>query len=375
MHKSPECLQEALIVFRYFSFILGILKGKQYNDRLRLLYDPANLEMNAAKTIETSDRDLTNDPQAKREADRAQANRDELTERITQAIRHDGTMEPLKGLHLKRSSSPTESCHGVSVPAFCAIAQGSKEVLLGSDRYQYDPMHYLLATVELPIVSQILEASKAQPYLSLSLDLDPALVGSVMVEAGYPSPQRGVNVKAIDVSPFDAPLLDAVVRLVRLLDSPSEAPVLMPLVTREIIYRLLMGAQGSRLRQIAVLGGYTHHIARAVERLRKDFNQPLRIESIARELGMSVSGFHHHFKSVTAMSPLQFQKQLRLQEARRLMLGENLDATSAAYRVGYDDASHFNREYKRLFGTPPMRDVERLREAARGETASSIDLT
>jgi AraC-like DNA-binding protein len=185
-----------------------------------------------------------------------------------------------------------------------------------------------------------------------------------MVEAGYPSRQIRGNVKAIAVSPLDTQLLDAVVRLVRLLDTPSEVQVLMPLITREIIYRLLKGEQGSRLRHIAVLGGYTHHIARAVERLRKDFNQPLRIESIAREMGMSVSGFHHHFKSVTAMSPLQFQKQLRLQEARRLMLGENLDATSAAYRVGYDDASHFSREYKRLFGAPPMRDVERLREAA-----------
>jgi len=328
------------------------------------LYNPANLEMNAAKPSEKSDRDFMNDPQATREADRAQANRDELTERIAQAIRHNGTIEPLKGLHFNRSSSPSKCIHSVSIPAFCVIAQGSKEVLLGNDRYQYDPMHYLLATVELPIVSQILEASKAQPYLSLRLDLNPTLVGSVMVETGYPSPQSRANVKAIDVSSLDAPLLDAVVRLVRLLDAPSEAQVLMPLVTREIIYRLLMGEQGSRLRHIAVLGGYTHHIARAVERLRKDFNQPLRIESIARDLGMSVSGFHHHFKSVTAMSPLQFQKQLRLQEARRLMLGQNLDATSAAYRVGYDDASHFNREYKRLFGAPPMRDVERLREAA-----------
>ncbi|MEH2248158.1 AraC family transcriptional regulator [Nostoc sp.] len=327
--------------------------------------------MNAAKTSEKCDIDLMNDQQAKREADRAQANRDELTERIAQTVRHDGTIEPLKGLHFKRSSSPTESCHGVSVPAFCVIAQGSKEVLLGNDRYQYDPMHYLLATVELPIVSQILEASKEQPYLSLRLDLDPTLVGSVMVEAGYPSPQSRANVKAINVSPLDAPLLDAVVRLVRLLSASAEAQVMMPLVTREIIYRLLMGEQSSRLRHIAVMSGYTHYIALAVQRLRKDFNEPLRIESIARELGMSVSGFYHHFKSVTAMSPLQFQKQLRLQEARRLMLGQNLDATSAAYRVGYDDASHFNREYKRLFGAPPIRDVERLREAAR-KTASSI---
>ncbi len=327
--------------------------------------------MNATKTSETSDKVLTNALQAKREADRAQANRDELTERIVQAIRQDGTIEPLKGLHFSRSSSPSECFHSVSIPAFCVIAQGSKEVLLGNDRYQYDPMHYLLGTVELPIASQILEATQEKPYLGLRLDLDPTLVGSVMVEAGYPSVQRGANVKAINVSPLDADLLDAVVRLVRLIDSPAEAHVLAPLIKREIMYRLLMGEQGARLRQIAVLGGYTHHIARAVDRLRKDFNQPLRIENIARELGMSVSSFHHHFKSVTAMSPLQFQKQLRLQEARRLMLGQNLDATSAAYQVGYDDASHFNREYKRHFGAPPMRDVELLREDARA-TASSI---
>jgi AraC-like DNA-binding protein len=151
--------------------------------------------------------------------------------------------------------------------------------------------------------------------------------------------------------------------LARLLDSPAEERVLRPLITREIVYRLLMGEQGNRLRHLALLGGHTDRITEAVERLRRDFNQPLRIDSLARELGMSVSGFHHHFKAVTAMSPLQFQKQLRLQEARRIMLGESLDAASAGYRVGYDDASQFSREYKRLFGQPPMRDVERLREA------------
>ena len=195
-------------------------------------------------------------------------------------------------------------------------------------------------------MGQSLEASRERPYLSLRLELDPTLVGSVMVEAGHPSPQSHADVRAINVSPLDAGLLDAVVRLVRLLDTPAEAPFLAPLITREIVYRLLMGEQGDRLRYIAALGGYTPHIARAIERLRNDFDQPLRIESIARELGMSVSGFHHHFKAVTAMSPLQFQKRLRLQEARRLMLGESLDAASAAYRVGYNDASHFNREYK-----------------------------
>jgi AraC-like DNA-binding protein len=329
------------------------------------------LEMNAARTSEKSGRALMNDLQTKREADRSQANREELTERIARAIGHDGMIESLKGLHFYRTSFPSECIHSVSIPSFCVIAQGSKEVLLGSDRYQYDPMRYLLGTVELPIASRILEATEEKPYLGLRLDLDPTFVGSVMVEASYPSAQRGTSVKAIDVSPLDADLLDAVVRLVKLIDSPAEAHVLAPLIKREIIYRLLMGEQGTRLRQIAVLGGYTHHIARAVDRLRKDFNQPLRIDNVARELGMSVSGFHHHFKLVTAMSPLQFQKQLRLQEARRLMLGQNLDATSAAYRVGYDDASHFNREYKRLFGAPPIRDVERLREATR-ETAGSM---
>ena len=327
--------------------------------------------MNPTSTNEKADIDLIKTPQAQREADRAQANREELTQRISQAIPQDGTIEPLQGLHFKRSSFPSECVHSVSIPAFCVIAQGSKEVLLGNERYQYDPMHYLLATVELPIASQILEASQEHPHLSLRFDLDPTLVSSAMVEAGYPSAPRGASVKAIDVSPLDADLLDAVVRLVRLIDSPDEAPILAPLTKREIIYRLLMGEQGARLRQIAVLGGYIHHIARAVDRLRKDFNQPLRIETIAQELGMSVSSFHHHFKAVTAMSPLQFQKQLRLQEARRLMLGENLDATSTAYRVGYDDTSHFNREYKRLFGAPPMQDVERLREVAK-ESASSI---
>jgi AraC-like DNA-binding protein len=241
---------------------------------------------------------------------------------------------------------------------------------LGDDRYRYDPAHYLIATATLPVAVQITEASEERPYLGLVLEFDPTLVGSVMVEAGHPAPRGHAAVTAMDVSPLDAGLLDAVLRLARLLDSPAEeARFLAPLVTREIVYRLLKGEQGGRLRHTAALGGHTHRIVEAIERLRKDFDRPLRVEAIARELGMSVSGFHHHFKAVTAMSPLQFQKQVRLQEARRLMLGEDLDAASAGYRVGYGDASHFTREYKRLFGAPPARDVERLREAA-AESAS-----
>ena len=315
-------------------------------------------------------------------AQHAQANRAELVERIARATRDDGRVEPLKGLYLFRASSPSELLHSVYTPAFCVIAQGRKEVFLGEERYQYDPAHYLLTTVELPVVSQILEASKEQPYLSFRLQLDPALVGSVLVEADLPSPRGEGEVKAIDVSPLDARLLDAVVRLMRLLESPSDTRVLAPPVIREIIYRLLLGAQGAPLRHSAVLGGGTHRIAKVVDLLRKDFKEPLRVESIAQALGMSISGLYHQFKAVTAMSPLQFQKRLRLQEARRLMLGEHLDAASAGSRVGYDDSAHFNREYKSLFGLPPMRDVERLREAtgtsalqevARGQSLISVE--
>jgi hypothetical protein len=183
----------------------------------------------------------------------------------------------------------------VSYPVLCVIAQGSKEILLGEDHYRYDLAHYLITTATLPIASRITEASEARSYLGLVLRLDPALVGSVMVEASQPAPQSDSAVKVIDVSPLDAGLLDAVVRLVRLLGSPAEASLLAPLLRREIVFRLLKGEQGGRLRHTAVLCGHGHRIARALERLREDFDRPLRIEDVARELGMSVSGFHHHF--------------------------------------------------------------------------------
>ena len=303
--------------------------------------------------------------QRERETMIQHAYREELVERIGRVVRRDGVEEPLPGLHLARSSVSLQPIHSVVEPSICVIAQGSKEVLLGENRYHYDPEHYLLTTIELPRVSQVLSASKERPYLSLRLDLAPSLVSSVVVEADYTWSKPHTAVSAIAVSPLDENLLEAFVRLVRLVDSPAHAQVLGPLITREILYWLLVGEQGSRLRHLALQGGYTPDIVQAVKRLRQHFDQPLRIEEIAQDLGMSVSGFHHHFKAVTALSPLQFQKQLRLQEARRLMLSEGLDATSAAYCVGYQDASYFNREYKSLFGIPPMRDVQRLREEPR----------
>lgn len=306
--------------------------------------------------------DRNNSPLSERETQRIQANRAELAERIMRAVPADGHAQPLPGVYLYRSSQPHGQVHSVAKPAFCVIAQGSKEVLIGESSYRYDPSHYLITTVNLPRVSQVLEASHERPYLSLLLDLTPAQVDAVLLEMGPALPRGDSDARAIDVSPLDADLQDAVLRLVRLLDAPAQVPVLMPLIVHEIIYRLLMGKQSARLRHLAVQKGYSPHIVKAVERLRQDFAQPLRIEELARELGMSVSGLHHHFKAVTALSPLQYQKQIRLQEARRLMLSEDLDAENAAYRVGYNDASHFNRDYKNLFGVPPIRDVQRLRQ-------------
>jgi AraC-like DNA-binding protein len=301
-------------------------------------------------------------------AERIQTDLAELAERIDRALPEDGAMEVQPGVHFRRTSTPGQRVHGVCEPQLCVMAQGSKVVLLGEETYRYDPAHYLITTMELPITGEVVEASAERPYLGFGLTLDPAIVTSLMVESGLVEPRGENGVKALDVSVLDAELLDATLRLVRLVEKPNEYPVLAPLVTREIIYRLLTGAQGNRLRHLATFGGQAHRMVRAVDVIRQNFDKPLKIEDVARELYMSVSGFHAHFKAATAMSPLQFQKQLRLQEARRLMLSENLDAAQAGYRVGYEDASHFSRDYKRQFGEPPLRDVERLRELAAANT-------
>ncbi len=299
--------------------------------------------------------------EVKGEAQRMQSIREELVERMATALPEDGAMEAFPGFSLARSSKPIESVQSVYQPAFCFVVQGSKQVLLGEELFRYDPGHYLIFTVDLPVIFQVEEASKERPYLGLRLNLDPSLVASVLMESGVESKKSDASVRAIAVSPIDADMLDAVVRLVRLLDAPGERTFLALLTIREIVYRLLAGGQGARLGHLLASAGETRRISKAIGRLRENFDEPLKIEDMARELGMSVSGFHHHFKSVTAMSPLQFQKQIRLQEARRLMLGEDLDAASAAIRVGYEDPSYFSREYKKHFGAPPQRDIARLR--------------
>lgn len=288
-------------------------------------------------------------------------NREELIERIIHIAHKDSLLEAFPGVFIAHSSKPTESEMSVVKPAFCVIAQGSKDVLLKDELFHYDSGHYLISTLDLPIKSNVVEASEEKPYLNLRIDLDPALVAAVMIESGIETKKSGTGVKAMDVSPVDADLLDAIVKLVKLFDTPDEMKFLAPLMIREIIYRLLKGKQSARLSQLITVEGDALRISRVVKQIRENIDQPLKIEDTARELGMSVSGFHAHFKSVTAMSPLQFQKQIRLQEARRLMLSENMDVASASLRIGYEDPSYFSREYKKLFGNPPHYDITKLR--------------
>jgi len=278
------------------------------------------------------------------------------------ALPNDGAIETLDGLFLARLTEPMETKLALYEPALCFVVQGRKQVLVGEDVLQYDPGNYLLFTVDLPVVFRVEQASKEMPYFGLRLNLDPAIVTSVMMEAGVESRKGDASIKAIGVNAVEADLLDAIVRLVRVADKPGEKQIIAPLIKREIVYRLWAGGEGARLSHLVVGSkGATRRISRAIGRLREHYSEPLKIDEMARDLGMSISGFHHHFRSVTSMSPLQFQKQIRLQEARRLMLGEDLDAASAGHRVGYEDPAYFSRDYKKLFGAPPRRDIANLR--------------
>jgi len=291
-----------------------------------------------------------------------QAYRAELVTRLNQACLKDGGTEMAPGLQFYRYSHPTQPTHGVYLPSLVLIAQGAKQVQFGDETLHYDPYNYLLVSLDVPTVSQVLEASPELPHLALRLELDPTTISSVMVETGMAPGRNDMSVRSMAVSRLPDQLLEAFIRLIRLLDDKDDYRVVSHLVMREIIYRILKSEQGPRLRQMAAFGGHTNRIARAVQILRARFAELVSMEELAGELGMSVSSFHQHFKIATSMSPLQFQKMLRLQEARRLLLSEDLDASTTAIKVGYDDPSQFTREYKRLFGDPPMRDVGRIKQ-------------
>jgi len=268
------------------------------------------------------------------------------------------------GLSLFRRTEPTEPITGMYEPSVCLVAQGAKRVLLGDDTYVYDAHHYLITSVHLPTVVQIIEASPEKPYLGLRLMLDQREISQLMVDSNLPPPRVQQSSRGMATGEVTLPLLTAIQRLIDLLAEQQDIPILAPIIQREIIYRLLVGDQGERLRQMAAAGSQSHQIARSIEWLKTNFAQPLSIDNLAAQSRMSSSTFHHHFRSMTALSPLQFQKQLRLQEARRLMLAERMDAANAAFRVGYESPSQFSREYSRLFGAPPLRDISNLRQMA-----------
>ncbi|MBR0645905.1 AraC family transcriptional regulator [Plastoroseomonas hellenica] len=273
----------------------------------------------------------------------------------------DGIHETaIPNLALVRCSRPTVPLHGLHKPALCIIAQGRKQVILGDAIHHYDSARYLVASVDVPVIGQVLEATAPRPYLCIRLDLNLAVLSELALELGLgrgnaePGP-------SLAVSPVTTDLLDAAARLVRLLGSPHDIPPLAPLAEREILYRLLTGEQGARLCQIAHAGSRLQQVNRAITWIRANFDRPFRIEQVAAAAHMSASALHEHFKAVTAMTPLQYQKQLRLQEARRLILSQAMDAASAGHSVGYESPSQFSREYSRLFGAPPIRDIARLR--------------
>lgn len=282
----------------------------------------------------------------------------------------------IPSLALSRRIEPTEPTSYMYEPCICMVAQGAKRVLLGDDAYVYDSNHFLITSLDLPTITQVTKATPRKPYLGLVFRLDRHEISRLMADSNLPPPREHQSGRGMAIGEVTLSLLTAFQRLIDLLDEPSDIPILAPIIQQEIYYRLLVSDQGARLRQIVSAGSQGHQIARAIDWLKGNFTGPLRIDDLAAHVNMSRSTFHHQFRALTAMSPLQYQKWLRLNEARRLMLTEHLDAATAAFQVGYESASQFSREYRRLFDAPPSRDITYLRQMAGlerlGESGQSI---
>jgi AraC-like DNA-binding protein len=293
-----------------------------------------------------------------------QAEMARVIERHTRGVADCAT--PIPALALFRREVPARPVVCMVAPSIVMVAQGAKRLLVGGEGYAYDGERFLTTSLDLPANSEVIDASVTKPCVGLVLKLDIRLLAELIAHDPQPSrlersPRSGVGVGVITGA-----LLEPLVRLVELLDEPAAIPVLAPLIQREIHYRLLATDQAPRLRQIASVGSQSHRVARAIDWLKINYTQPLRIEELATRAQMSTSGLHHHFRQLTGMSPLQYQKWLRLNEARRLMLSDGADAATAAFGVGYESPSQFSREYARLFGAPPRRDVEALRPTIAG---------
>jgi len=283
----------------------------------------------------------------------------------------DGRHETrVPGVAAVRRNQPQPACdHVLHKPAVCVIAQGAKEITLGDEVYAYDSTRLMVLALDLPVKGQVVQASPARPYLCVRVEIDPAEVAALLLRMPAHALGSEAPARALYLSRTSLPMLDAMVRLLRAADHPDEAALLGPLAVQEILYRLLASEHGARIAHVARPDTAAHRIARVIDRLKTDFAEPVRIDELASLVHMSASSLHHHFRAVTALSPLQFQKQLRLQEARRLLLGGRLEVASVAHRVGYESASQFSRDYSRHFGAAPSRELQRLRQAAEIATA------
>jgi AraC-like DNA-binding protein len=277
---------------------------------------------------------------------------------------HGIAATPIPGLSTVRATAPSDLVYAISRPLVCLVVQGSKCVTMGKQEFSFTAGDSLLITADVPTVSQITRASIAAPYFSLVLELDPALIADLAVEMqAVPAPDRA----PVRVDPTGTEVADAALRLMRLLDRPEAVPVLQRQLVREMHYWLLAGKHGAAIRNLAWPGGQAQRVARAVSILRAEYARALPVDRLAAEAGMSLSSFHQHFRAVTSLSPLQFQKHLRLIEARRLMLSEGVAPSSAAFAVGYESVSQFTREFHRMFGAPPARSSK----AARAKPAAA----
>lgn len=274
---------------------------------------------------------------------------------------NDSPATAIAELSLFRVQASTSPSSWTYEPSIALIAQGTKRVTLGEESFHYGPSQFLLTSIELPTITQVLEATPETPYLSLLLKLDLKLAAQLMVDSNVAAPRATRSDLGMALGDVTAPLLTSLTRLIELLADPRDIPVVAPLIQREILYRVLISEQGGRLRQMASIGSQGHKIGQAVEWIKEHFHQPLRIEDMAAQIQMSASTFHHHFRALTSMTPLQYQKSLRLNEARRLMLIDYLDVGTAAFRVGYESPTQFGREYSRLFGASPLRDIASIR--------------
>jgi len=276
----------------------------------------------------------------------------------------NGNQDPtaIEELSLFRMSELSGPINVMYEPSICIAVQGAKRVDLGEETYVYDAHNYLITSVHLPTIVQVVEASPEKPFLALRLKLDLKEISQLMLDSRLPQPRTKKSSRGMATGEITLPLLNTFQRLIALLDEEQDIQILASIIQKEIMYRLLVGEQGERLRQLATAGSKGQQIGRAIEWLTNNFAQPLSIDDLAEHVNMSTTSFHNHFRSLTSLSPLQYQKQLRLQEARRLMLAERMDAANAAFQVGYESPTQFSREYHRMFGAPPLRDITNLRQ-------------